>query len=55
MRGNLYGWAKVADGRVVRMSDATRRPRGENWGAVNTVSTSVGDRAYLDGGTVYLR
>ena len=54
MNSNLFGWAKVANGRVVRMSDAVRRPRGEAWGAVNTVCTQVGDSAVIDGGIVYL-
>lgn len=51
---SLFGWAKVVNGRVVRLSSAVRRPRGDAWGAVNTVCTAVGDCAVLDGGIVYL-
>lgn len=54
MNSNLFGWAKVENGRVVRLSDAVRRPRGQAWGAVNTICTQVGDCAVLDGGVVYL-
>lgn len=53
--GAPFGWAKVVGGRVVKLSGAQRRPAGPAWGAVNTSSTRVGDRAYRDGGDVYLR
>ena len=51
----LFGWAKVQGGRVVKLSRAQRKPAGPGWGEVNTSTTQIGDRAYLDGGTVYLR
>jgi len=50
-----FGWAKVQSGRVVKLSTAQRKPAGTGWGAVETSTTQIGDRAYLDGGTVYLR
>ena len=50
-----FGWACVQSGRVVKLSDAQRKPAGAGWGAVNTSNTQIGDRAHLDGGTVYLR
>ena len=50
-----FGWAQVKGGRVVKLSTAQRKPAGTGWGAVETSSTQIGDRAYLDGGTVYLR
>ena len=48
-------FAKVQSGRVVKLSDAQRKPAGAGWGAVNTSNTRIGSHAYLDGGTVYLR
>jgi hypothetical protein len=50
-----FGFAKVQSGRVVKLSDAQRKPAGAGWGAVNTSNTRIGSHAYLDGGTVYLR
>lgn len=49
-----FGWAKVESGVVAKISRSSRKP-GRGWGAINTSGTRVGDRAYLDGGDVYLR
>ena len=53
-RGLSFGWAQVKGGHVVKVSNAERKPTGTGWGEINTVNTKVGDRASLDGGTVYL-
>jgi len=50
-----FGWAQVKGGRVVKLSDAQRKPVGAGWGAVNTSNTRIGSQAYLEDGTVYLR